>query len=275
MVSTTSVQTLISQFELMIQATAVPKAPSTWPVTKKTVSALSRKTVVKKESIAGAKPAKTKFADFKCLTIATLKSQDENDAELTTKLNTMCYLHMPRSPSAYSTTSTASMDSLLSSREMSASDLQHSSGEVSTNSPKVVKSTTKQSKVYSLANSPQSTKLVSRTSCQRGILNQKPLSAKMEKSSRLAPVPTNARRSSLSSDKATSISTRTNPPRSTYNHAESRRTSMPTSRYMNYDSSPRFAATKTMNLERRRKLEKRKRNIAVDPVEYLGSRTAR
>ncbi|KAF1794098.1 Isopenicillin N synthase-like [Phytophthora cactorum] len=48
--------------------------------------------------------------------------------------------------------------------------------------------------------------------------------------------------------------------------------SSPVSRYMDYDTSPRFAATKAMNVERRRRLEERNRNLAADKVMRSDSR---
>ncbi|KAG3204442.1 hypothetical protein PC128_g1918 [Phytophthora cactorum] len=285
---TTSVQTLIDQFELMAQnsaKSAVPRTSSS--VTRNTKVALPKtdnspvKEIInrfntqhthtqselvqiaqKMEEPAGepiegeqdivvAMPATlTKVNVYKCLTVSTLQSngedgatilnsyEDESDAESTSTFKPTRYSAGPCSPSTYSTASTSSLDSLLSSLDMFLPELLQASSETSPKIAKIVKPTVYRSRRTSLLENLQSTKaskLVPPTAYRRSTLTRKPSSY---------PIPV-ARHHSSSS---------------------------PVSRYMDYDSSPRFAATKAMNVERRRRLEERNRNLAADKVMRSDSR---
>ncbi|RLN71160.1 hypothetical protein BBJ28_00000213 [Nothophytophthora sp. Chile5] len=103
------------------------------------------------------------------------------------------------------------------------------------------------------------------------------------------PAVAKARRSSISTTNAPSFdstrrftqSARGAPPivitspRASTTRNRSDSTPGPVPRYLDYDHSPRYAATKAMNIERRRLLEERSRNLAADKVKHLNSKTAR
>ncbi|KAG3121055.1 hypothetical protein PI125_g624 [Phytophthora idaei] len=293
---TTSVQTLIDQFELMAQnsaKSAVPRTSSS--VTRNTKVALPKtdnspvKEIINRlntqhthtqselvqiaqemeepagepiegeQDIVVAMPATlTKVNVYKCLTVSTLQSngedgatilnsyEDESDAESTSTFKHTRYSAGPCSPSTYSTASTSSLDSLLSSLDMFLPELLESSSETSPKIAKIVKPTVYRSRRTSLPKNLQSTKaskLVPPTAYRRSTLTRKPSSTTTKESSSY-PIPV----------------------------ARNHSSSSPVSRYMDYDSSPRFAATKAMNVERRRRLEERNRNLAADKVMRSDSR---
>ncbi|KAG7393633.1 hypothetical protein PHYPSEUDO_007470 [Phytophthora pseudosyringae] len=301
---TSSVQTLIDQFELMAQANA---APRTWSATRYTKSALSKpgnsplRTRTQSEPVQmtqkteepDAEPAEevqetpvakptttpTKLAVYKSLTVDTAQYDDDNDATYTPKCT--CYSTVPRSPSTYSTTSTGSLDSLLSSLDIFLPELLQATGEPSA---EIVKPANHRSRRSSLPENLQSTntsKLIPPPSYRRASLTPKQSSTATAKASTkprrsslyapknalaVAPTPARPRRSSLSATMVPSTvkqSARGAPRLVPSPRARRRSNSSSVSRYMDYDSSPRFAATKAMNLERRRQLEERNRSLAA------------
>ncbi|KAL4170000.1 hypothetical protein KRP22_010909 [Phytophthora ramorum] len=256
----------------------------------------------------------TKPAVYRSLTVNTLESdneydpmtfnsyEDESDADSTTTIKSTCYSAVPPSPSSYSTASTGSLDSLLSSLDIFLPDLLQASGETSAEASKNVKPTVYRSRGSSLPENLQSTKtskLVPPNSYRRASLTGKSPSTttkdkvssapKSRRSSLyaaknpppVAPTPARSRRSSLSATIAPPVkstrhfseSARGAPPVVTSPKSRSISTSVP--RYMDYDSSPRFAATKARNLERRRQLEERNRNLAADKTKHVGNMTRR
>ncbi|KAE9045991.1 hypothetical protein PR003_g2728 [Phytophthora rubi] len=353
--SSSSVQTLIDQFELMAQTNAAPAAPRSWPVAGAKKTALppqpkSDNSPVKEiidylntqrartqsepvqmlqktettpevsepakeqppEEEAESKPATpTKFA-LKNLTVKTLQFDDdddtktlnsyddESDADSTMTTKSTCYSIVPRSPSSFSTASTGSLDSLLSSLDMFLPEFLQPPGETSSESM-IIKPTVYHSRRSSLPENLQPTptsKLIPPTSYRRASLSGKSPSVTNETGIPTAPKP---RRSPLymSRNPAPAASTPARPRRaslsatmappptkSTRRFSEStggaqpvvargRSNSTSVPRYMDYDSSPRFAATKARNLEHRRQLEERSRNLAADKSNHAASKTPR
>ncbi|KAL3673625.1 hypothetical protein V7S43_001324 [Phytophthora oleae] len=347
----TSVQTLISQFELMAQANASSAAPRTWSVTRNTKTELppqpksdnlpvkeiinrfntqrartqsepmqrmqkrNEPAVEPEEETPVAKlTATTTLGVYKSLTVNTSVSVDEDDstpfntyenesdAESTITTKYRCYISVPRSPSAYSTASTGSLDSLLSSLDMFLPELLQASGESSPEIIRSIKPTTYRSRRSSLPENLQSirtSKLVPPTSYRRASLTGKPSSAATKQSSisapksrrssppnppLVAPAPARPRRSSLSaatilptakSTRRFSDSARGAPPAESSPRARSRSKSSGVPRYLDYDSSPRFMATKAMNRERRRQLEERNRSLAANKIKNLSTNATR
>ncbi|GMF15865.1 unnamed protein product [Phytophthora fragariaefolia] len=258
-------------------------------------------------------PAKP--AVYRNLTIKTLESDDdddtktlnsyegESDADSTAKSTS--YTIVPRSPSSFSTASTGSLDSLLSSLDMFLPECLQASRETSSDISKLVKPTVCHSRRSSLPENLQSIKnpkLIPPTSYRRASLTGKS-SSSITKETGIPTLPKSRRSSlytakdaaSVSSTQAiprrASLSSVVAPPtaRSTRRFSESARgapavvaspratrsNAMSLPRYMDYDSSPRFAATKARNLERRRQLEERNRNLTADKCKYAASKTPR
>jgi hypothetical protein len=338
---TTSVKTLIDQFELMATAnaaTTAPAAPRSWSISrseKTTLSAAQPKSDNSpmkntEEANEAAEPAEEQPSEeeaqvakpttpikYKTLTVKTAESdddddtktcnscEDESDADSTTTTKSTCYSTVPASPSSYSTASTGSLDSLLSSLDMFLPELLQASGETSAEISKIAKRTVYRSRRSSLPESLQTTttsKLVPPTSYRRASLTGQPSSLTTKKE--VAPTAAKSRRSSLYAQKnltaatparprcsslsATMVpppsakstrrfseSARGAPPVVTSPRARSRSGSSSLPRYMDYDSSPRFAATKAKNMERRRQLEERNRNLAADKAKPKTARKPR
>ncbi|KAK1948306.1 hypothetical protein P3T76_000596 [Phytophthora citrophthora] len=225
---------------------------------------------------------------YKSLSVNTF--EHDNDVESTASTTTIrprCYLTVPRSPSTYSTASTGSLDSLLSSLDMFLPDLLLASRESSPELCRSAKPTSHHSRRSSLPESLQSTrttKLILPTSYRRASLTGK-LSVPAPKSHPnqplLAPTPARTRRSSSTipptakSTRRFSDSARDAPPVTSSPRARNRSKSTCIPRYMDYDSSPRFMATKARNVERRRQLEERNRSLAADKVKHLNTNVTR
>ncbi|KAG6609556.1 uncharacterized protein IUM83_00437 [Phytophthora cinnamomi] len=236
----------------------------------------------------------------------TLNSyEDESDADSTTTAKSTCYSIVPRSPSSFSTASTGSLDSLLSSLDMFLPEFLQASGETSSETSKIVKPTAYYPRRSSLPENLQLTttsKLIPPTSYRRASLTGKssssatkdagiPAVPKPRRSSvytaknpiPAVSTPARPRRASLSATMAPapaikstrrfSESARGAQPVVTSPRARGRSISTSVPRYMDYDSSPRFAATKARNMERRRQLEERNRNLAADNGKHAFSKT--
>ncbi|KAG1703104.1 hypothetical protein DVH05_008016 [Phytophthora capsici] len=326
-----NVQTLISQFELMAQANASSAAPRTWSVTRNSMVELPPQPksdnspvqrIINRINTHRARtqsepmhrmhkreqPAKkseeeeleTQVATlttptpevYKSLTVNTFEI--DSDVESTTSTSTIksrSYLAVPRSPSAYSTTSTGSLDSLLSSLDMFLPDLLLASRESSPELCRSAKPTSYNSRRSSLPESLQSTrstKLIPPTSYRRASHTGKPSSAPTKQSlipapkshpnqPLLAPKPSRPRRSSTvpPTTKSTRSFSDSAPPVSLSPRTRSRSGSPYVPRYMDYDSSPRFIATKARNMERRRQLEERNRSLSADKVKHLSTNATR
>ncbi|ETI37577.1 hypothetical protein F441_16280 [Phytophthora nicotianae CJ01A1] len=231
--------------------------------------------------------APTKPVVYKSLMVNTLQSDNEDDdtafnsyedesvAESTTSFKSTRYSGVPRSPSTYSTASTSSLDSLLSSLDMFVPELLQASGRASPDFNKNVKPTVYRSRRTSFPENLQ----VTEVHHQRATLKETPLITTNESS---IPAP-KARRSSLyTSKKPASVAPRSRcssfsaakvppttevacstPPVVPPHRAKSHSNSSPVARYMDYESSPRFAAMRAMNVERRRRLEERNRALAT------------
>ncbi|EGZ28136.1 hypothetical protein PHYSODRAFT_293744 [Phytophthora sojae] len=225
----------------------------------------------------------------------TLNSYDgESDADSTATIKSTRYSIVPSSPSSFSTASTGSLDSLLSSLDMFLPEFLQASGETSSETSKIVKPAVYRSRRSSLPENPQSkttSKLIPPTAYRRASLTGKSSSSTKETGILAAPkprrsslytaknpvpvasTPARPRRASLSatmvppavkSARRFSESARGAQPVDTSPRARTRSNSTSVPRYMDYDSSPRFAATKARNLERRRQLEECNRNLAAD-----------
>ncbi|KAI9907313.1 hypothetical protein PsorP6_004366 [Peronosclerospora sorghi] len=200
----------------------------------------------------------SKAVIYKTLTINT---QDENDT-MTHHSNgifkSTFYSNALRSPSACSTASTGSIDSRYNSLDICSPELQHPSREISASVSKIVKPVVYRSRPstppITLQRMPNA-KLTSRDVNQRNVpANKSPLTKEIVSS---IPVPRSKRGSS----------------QTPYNKTPPSSSSTP--RYMNYDNSARFAATKAWNKERRRLLEERNRNLATKKVQPRTSKSPR
>ncbi|CAH0517056.1 unnamed protein product [Peronospora belbahrii] len=285
----TSVQTLINTFELMTQANAVsasvsrsrsasgfkktlPNADNT-PVTtfvermktqhsciqskvtelnQKAEKAVEPQKELEKETEEDSAATSIKSAAYKGLTINT---SNKYDTTVRDSCNSTFYSMASHTPSAYSTASTCSLDSLLSSSDLLPEELQVSS----MTRPEIV---VKRSRPTLDEHSQQQTasKLTAPT-CS--VLIRKPLSTKKKESSNLGS------KSTCRSSKSTRNVMVPSP------LARTLSTSSSSPRYMDYDSSPRYAATKAWNMERRRQLEERNRSFAANKAnKHPSSKTA-
>lgn len=280
----TSVQRLIDQFELMAQTNSKSAAPCTWSTTRNTKAPLPKpdgshhdspveeimncfykqhtqttdepdeKAIQDAVDVIPATPAKPTI--YRGLTINILQPTDDVTAyeDGSTPIKSTYYLAMPRSPSTYSTASTCSLDSSLSSLDMFFPELLQASGRTASETTNL--------------HSTKASKLAPPPLYRCATLTEKP----MKKPSNLAsaaPMSARPRRSSLSSSMVPSTANSTH----CFSEgacntlcARSYSSSSPVARYMDYDRSPRFAATKAMNVERRRRLQERNRNIAFNKV---------
>ncbi|CEG40797.1 uncharacterized protein PHALS_10980 [Plasmopara halstedii] len=227
---------------------------------------LGDQAVKEEDSAVAAMPAKT--TNFKCLEISTFQDQIKFDLRSTTTSMSMCCSNVPRSPSTCSCISTASLDSQSSIMDPFSPDLLQLSGEDGKKIPIDVESCSNDSLIARNLQSTILSKLVPKTSCCHESVSGKLLPSEIKEATRLPPIPAKLCRSLISatmafpSEKAlclSSISTRSSATRVPSQSARGRRNSASISRYLNYDSSPRYAATKAINLERRYKLEKRNR----------------
>lgn len=315
-----SVRSLIDRFELMARANAsTAAAPKSAPdssavkeivgkINSQSARARAQSEPVQMEKVEEdldeeeeALPTDmTPLKKYQTLTVKTLESDDddmmyvESDAESTSTMRSTdcCYSLVPRSPSAYSTTSTGSLDSLLNSLDIFLPELLQATGEASSEITKIAKTAVRPTRRSSLPEDtrPIASKLVPPASYRRASIASRspvvpttPAASKPRRSSLYASTAAPSaiprpRRSSLSatsvpavkSSRRFSESARSSPPivvtSPRVSTTRSRSDSSPVARYMDYDHSPRFAATKAMNIERRRQLEERNRTLAADKV---------
>uniref|UniRef100_M4BI84 Uncharacterized protein n=1 Tax=Hyaloperonospora arabidopsidis (strain Emoy2) TaxID=559515 RepID=M4BI84_HYAAE len=160
------------------------------------------------------------------------------------------YAIAPCSPSASSTASTGSLDSLLNSFDSCLPEQLQTAGEASAEGFRAVRPAaidcSRRSTFYKDRRPVTTSKLTPPIQYQRPMLTRMPSSTKTTVLAYKSESP----RPFLKSERgvaASSPSTRTPS------------TSSSAPRYMDYDSAPRFVATKAWNLERRRQLEERHR----------------
>ncbi|CAI5711811.1 unnamed protein product [Hyaloperonospora brassicae] len=191
-----------------------------------------------------------KSVGCKDLTVEELDVDDTTPCSPYDTIKTSLFAMAPRSPSASSTASTGSLDSLFNSP-----DQLQSAGETSAEGCKPVRPAavdcSRCSFRYDNRQPTTTSKLVPPTIYRRCMLTRKPSCT-----TTIVPAHKTPRQSSQSAQEvvasSSSIRTRIAP------------SSIP--RYMDYDSAPRFAATKAWNMERRRQLEERNRTQAAKKV---------
>ncbi|KAG7401604.1 hypothetical protein PHYBOEH_000136 [Phytophthora boehmeriae] len=263
-----NVQMLIDKFELMAQANAAAKAPR-----------LTR----------SAAAPEAHAAKRNALTIKTLESDDEDDTKTVNSYedesdveSALCYTKyysaVPRSPSSFSTASTTSLDSLLSSLDMFLPELLQASSNNTRRAKPLVAPKLLPPATYrrsSLSSSTTIKAVVPTTTNPRR-------SAQYPKTAAPAlPAIRRCRRCSLSatstppvikSARRLSDLTRGSPPMVAESPRTHRSESTPVPRYLAYDQSPRFADKKARNLERRRQLEERNRNLTAVHLSNMAAR---
>ncbi|OWZ23556.1 hypothetical protein PHMEG_0001536 [Phytophthora megakarya] len=229
----------------------------------------------------------TKPATYKRFPVETSEPEDltnssKIDIESTTTKTCRYYSTVPRSPSVYSTASTGSLDSLLSSLDIFLPEILQATGEYSPEVAKMAKSHSRRSSLPEKLQSENPSKLVLPTSHRRSSSSIPAPKSRCSSqcasnnTASIAPQRTRPRHSSLSAimmplakpTRRFTQSARSTPPISSP-CARSRSNS--SSRYLEYDSSPRFAATKALNIERRRQLEERNRHLAALRIKHSHS----